>query len=156
MAMVHVCSTTYPHLASPRCRRYASEMFEQETAGVMVRAEPQFLPAESSPEQRRFVWAYTIEIENRTAQSLQLVSRYWRITDQNGVVQEVRGEGVIGQQPVIAPGDSFRYTSAAPLTAESGLMSGAYVMRGVSDDVSFDVSVPTFPLDPPQDARLAN
>lgn len=131
-------------------------MFEQETAGVVVRAEPQFLPAESDPAQSRFVWAYTIEIENRSPESVQLLSRYWRITDQNGAVQEVRGEGVIGQQPVIGPKESFRYTSAAPLAAASGIMSGAYTMRRVGDDTTFDIAVPTFPLDPPQQDRLAN
>ena len=101
-------------------------MYEQETSGVMVRVEPQFLPEESSPDEGRFVWAYTIEIENRSPESVQLVSRFWRITDENGLTQEVRGAGVIGQQPTIPPGESFRYTSAAPLAAPSGVMSGAY------------------------------
>jgi len=131
-------------------------MFEQETAGVVVRAEPQFLATESAADQGRFVWAYTIEIENRSDNAVQLLSRYWRITDENGLIQEVRGEGVIGQQPVIEPGESFRYTSAAPLAAPSGLMSGAYSMRRVGDGTMFDIAVPAFPLDPPVQARLAN
>jgi ApaG protein len=97
-------------------------MFERETDGVLVRVEPQFLPEESEPAEGRFVWAYTIEIENRTLETVQLVARTWRITDANGVTQEVHGAGVIGQQPVIGPGQSFRYTSAAPLAAPSGLM----------------------------------
>jgi ApaG protein len=74
-------------------------MYEQETAGMIVRVAPQFLPEESRPEDNRFVWAYTIEIENRRPDPVQLMSRYWRITDENGITQEVRGDGVIGEQP---------------------------------------------------------
>ena len=76
-------------------------MYEQETAGVMVRVDPQFVPEQSSPDQGRFLFAYTVEIENRGAGAVQLISRTWRITDENGVTQVVRGDGVIGQQPVI-------------------------------------------------------
>ncbi|MGH6952436.1 MAG: Co2+/Mg2+ efflux protein ApaG, partial [Vitreimonas sp.] len=85
-------------------------MYEQETSGMVVRVEPNFLAEESRPDEGRYVWAYTIEIENRTADPVKLLSRFWRITDENGLTQEVRGDGVIGQQPVIGPGQSFRYT----------------------------------------------
>jgi ApaG protein len=131
-------------------------MFEQQTSGLMVRVEPQYLDEESEPEENRFVWAYTIEIENHSPESVQLMSRHWRITDANGVTQEVRGSGVVGQQPVIPPGESFRYTSAAPLTAPSGVMVGAYSMLRLDDGESFDIAVPAFALDSPHETRLAN
>ena len=131
-------------------------MFEQETAGVMVRVEPRYLPEESAPEQSRYVWAYTIEIENRGAETVQLLSRYWRITDENGLTQEVRGPGVVGEQPVICPGKSFRYTSACPLAAPSGVMMGAYSMQRIGDGGAFDIAVPLFALDSPHQSKQAN
>jgi ApaG protein len=131
-------------------------MFEQETAGVLVRVEPQFLPEESEPDENRFVWAYTIEIENRTPETVQLLSRYWRIMDENGLTQEVRGAGVVGQQPVLAPGGSFRYTSACPLAAPSGVMVGTYSMLRLDRGEEFDIAVPAFPLDSPHQSKLAN
>lgn len=123
---------------------------------MIVRVEPQFLPAESAPDEGRFVWAYTIEIENRSANPVQLLSRFWRITDENGITQEVRGSGVIGQQPVINPGQSFRYTSAAPLAAPSGVMLGAYSMQRVENGEAFDIAVPAFALESPHQAKLVN
>jgi ApaG protein len=131
-------------------------MYEQETAGLVVRVDPQFMPEESAPDENRFVWSYTIEIENRSPGSVQLVSRFWRITDENGHTQEVRGPGVIGQQPVIAPGQRFRYTSAAPLAAPSGVMLGAYSMQRVENGEAFDIAVPAFALDSPHQARMLN
>jgi ApaG protein len=131
-------------------------MYEQETAGVMVRVDPQFAAEESEPDENRFVWTYTIEIENRSREAVQLVSRTWRITDANGVTQEVQGQGVVGQQPVIEPGESFRYTSAAPLAAPSGVMMGAYSMLRVAGGEEFDITVPAFALDSPHETRLAN
>lgn len=123
---------------------------------MIVRVEPQFLPAESAPDEGRFVWAYTIEIENRSTDPVQLLSRFWRITDENGITQEVRGSGVIGQQPVINPGQSFRYTSAAPLAAPSGVMLGAYSMQRVENGEAFDIAVPAFALESPHQAKLVN
>jgi ApaG protein len=131
-------------------------MYEQETAGFVVRVEPNFLPAESAPNEGRYVWAYTIEIENRSPATAQLISRFWRITDANGFTQEVRGPGVVGEQPVIHPGRSFRYTSACPLAAPSGVMSGAYSMQRIEDQSAFDIAVPLFALESPYNTRLAN
>ena len=131
-------------------------MYEQETAGVMVRVDPQFVPEQSSPDQGRFLFAYTVEIENRGAGAVQLISRTWRITDENGVTQVVRGDGVIGQQPVIEPGARFRYTSAAPLATPSGMMHGAYSMIRVKDGATFEIAVPLFVLESPHQARLVN
>jgi len=131
-------------------------MYEQETSGLLVRVEPRYLPEESAPDEGRYVWAYTIEIENRGEAAVQLISRFWRITDENGLTQEVEGPGVIGQQPVIGPGESFRYTSAAPLAAPSGMMMGAYSMRRIENGEAFDIAVPLFALDSPHDRRKAN
>ena len=131
-------------------------MYEQETSGLLVRVEPRFLPDESAPDENRYVWAYTIEIENRSAPAVQLMSRSWRITDENGFTQEVEGPGVVGQQPVLEPGQSFRYTSAAPLAAPSGVMMGAYSMRRLDGGDPFDIAVPLFALESPHHTRLAN
>lgn len=131
-------------------------MYEQETSGLLVRVEPQYLPDESAPDENRYVWAYTIEIENRSAPAVQLMSRHWRITDENGFTQEVEGPGVIGQQPVLEPGQSFRYTSAAPLAAPSGVMMGAYSMRRLDGGEGFEIAVPLFALDSPYHSKRAN
>lgn len=131
-------------------------MYEQETNGIIVRAEPAYLEAESAPEASRYVWAYTIEIENRSAEIVQLLHRHWRITDLNGLIQEVHGEGVIGQQPVIEPGEAFRYTSACPLDTPNGWMAGAYEMIALDRGEPFLVAIPPFALDSPHAERLAN
>jgi ApaG protein len=131
-------------------------MYEAETAGVVVRVEPQFLAQESDPDQGHFMWAYTVEIENRSAETVKLISRFWRIMDENGLTQEVRGAGVVGQQPVLGPGESFRYTSGTPLAAPSGVMVGTYSMLRVDKGESFDIAVPAFPLDSPHQSKLAN
>ena len=97
-------------------------MFERKTGDVIVRVEPDFLPEQSSPQDGRFIWAYTVEIENQSDTDLQVVERFWQIADSRGQVQEVRGEGVVGEKPVLRPGETFRYTSGAPLSAPSGMM----------------------------------
>jgi ApaG protein len=130
-------------------------MYEQETQGLVVRVAPAFVAEQSVPHEGRYVWAYTIEIENRGAVAVQLISRYWRITDENGHTQEVRGPGVVGEQPVIAPGGRYSYTSGCPLATPSGVMMGAYSMRSAEGDC-FDIAVPTFSLDSPYNDRRVN
>jgi ApaG protein len=131
-------------------------MFKATTDGIEIEASPAFLHAQSNPADGRFVWAYTIIIRNLGEETVQLLERYWRITDAAGVTQEVRGAGVIGQQPVLKPGESFTYTSAAPLAQASGLMSGRYTFRRLSDDERFDAEIPAFPLDSPHSGQRAN
>ena len=131
-------------------------MYELETAGLIVRVEPTYLAHESDPAAPRFVWAYAIEIENRTERSVQLLSRYWRITDETGITQEVRGAGVVGEQPMIEPGETYSYQSACPLITPAGVMVGAYTMRDAQSDVQFDIGVPAFALECPHAVRLAN
>ena len=123
-------------------------MYQAETHGVRVTAVPSFMERESSPAQGRYFWAYTIEILNRSAHTVQLMSRHWFITDGRGEVHEVRGEGVVGKQPVLRPGESFNYTSGCPLTTPDGSMHGFYAMQDENGTV-FDVEVPLFPLDSP-------
>ena len=123
-------------------------MYERLTRGIRVVVEPDYLEDQSSPDEHRFVWAYTIQIANEGGETVQLKTRRWRITDANGHTQEVKGAGVVGEQPVLHPGERFEYTSGAPLTTPSGFMVGAYVMENESGEV-FDVDIPAFSLDSP-------
>ena len=131
-------------------------MYEQVTEGIRVLVTPQFLPDESAPEESRFMWAYTIEINNLSHRTVQLINRYWRIVDGRGGVQEVRGEGVVGKQPTLMPGEGFAYTSGCPLTTPSGMMGGHYEMVDVSSGEDFIAVVPTFALESPQSQTRAN
>jgi ApaG protein len=125
-------------------------MYSHVTNSVTVNVEPVYLEDESEPDRDYFLWAYTISIENQGESAIRLRSRHWRITDSNGRVQEVRGEGVVGEQPVLSPGESFEYTSGVPLSTPSGIMVGAYVMETEGGD-SFTVAIPAFSLDSPFD-----
>jgi len=133
----------------------APDVYEAVTGGVVVRAAPVFLPEQSEPAERRWVWAYEIEIENRGRSPVQLVSRRWTITDAFGRVEEVQGPGVVGEQPVIRPGESFRYTSGCPLSTASGAMVGAYRMVDDAGEM-FEVDIPAFSLDVPSVRRTVN
>ncbi|QLP96120.1 MAG: Co2+/Mg2+ efflux protein ApaG [Rhodoblastus sp.] len=130
-------------------------MYEAITRTIRVTADPAFSPERSDAEARQFVWTYTITIANEGESAVQVMTRRWRITDAQGRTQEVSGSGVVGQQPIIAPGESFRYTSACPLTTPSGFMSGSY--RCVDEDGrAFDVEIPAFSLDCPHLRRVVN
>ncbi|PTQ08510.1 Co2+/Mg2+ efflux protein ApaG [Sphingomonas oleivorans] len=122
------------------------------TRGVTVRVAVSFLAEQSDPQQGRWFWAYHIRIENEGPAAVQLISRYWMITDGRGGQQEVEGEGVVGEQPVILPGQSYDYVSGCPLQTPTGAMEGSYHM--VSEDGSaFEVTIPRFPLVGPAVAR---
>lgn len=129
--------------------------YEAQTRGVRVRVTPTYLDGESEPEEGRWVWAYHIEIENRGDVEVQLLARRWVITDAMGHVEEVRGPGVVGEQPVIAPGQSYAYASGCPLATSSGSMQGAYRMVDETG-ASFDVAIPPFSLDVPDARRVLN
>ncbi len=129
--------------------------YEAETEGIIVRVRPMFIDEESSPEDDKFLWAYHIEIENRGKRTVQLMTRHWRITDGDGRLQEVKGEGVVGQQPVLRPGASFEYTSGCPLTTPSGVMQGAYQFEDESGSF-LEATIPLFALDSPYDERRPN
>jgi len=115
------------------------------TRGITVRVSVSFLPEQSEPGKGRWFWAYHVRVENGAAQAVQLVSREWIISDGRGVRHEVRGEGVVGEQPVLEPGGSFDYVSGCPLTTPTGAMEGRYFMIG-ADGASFPVDIPRFPL----------
>jgi ApaG protein len=123
-------------------------MYSATTHSIRVTVNPIYLEDQSSPEEDHYVWAYQVEIENLGADVVQLLSRYWHITDSQGRVQEVRGTGVVGEQPVLNPGESFNYTSGTPLPTPSGIMVGAYQMEANGGE-RFDVAVPPFSLDSP-------
>jgi len=123
-------------------------VFEEVTDGVRVLVQSFFLEDQSEPENERYVWAYRITIENQSDRMVQLLNRHWIITDANGHRQEVRGPGVVGEQPMLEPGDSFTYTSGTPLGTATGFMSGSYEMRD-EDEQRFTVAVPIFSLDSP-------
>lgn len=130
-------------------------MYRETTRALTVCVEPEFLESQSSPAEGRYVWAYHVRIENHGQDTVQLVRRYWRIVDGSGRVQEVRGSGVVGEQPVIRPGESFKYTSGAPLSIPGGMMMGSYQMVNEDGD-QFDVSIPAFSLDCPEALRVLN
>ena len=123
-------------------------MYEAVTDGIKVLVKPFFLEDQSSPAEHHYVWAYQISIENMSVETVQLRNRFWRITNAVGQVEEVQGPGVVGEQPVLGPGDSVQYTSGAPLTTSSGIMVGTYEMEG-ADGRMFDVAIPAFSLDSP-------
>ena len=130
-------------------------MYEETTQGVRVSVNPVYLENQSEPERGHYVWAYQVRIENDSLETVQLRSRHWRITDVNGLVQEVRGAGVVGEQPVLEPGESFEYTSGTPLNAPSGIMVGSYEMQTDEGDV-IEVGIPAFSLDSPHQVVRPN
>jgi ApaG protein len=124
-------------------------MYSETTRAIKVTVRPVYLEQHSSPPDNHYVWAYHVRIENTGAETVQLRNRHWRITDSGGRLQEVRGPGVVGEQPVLAPGEAFEYTSSCPLTTPSGFMIGDYEMETKSGE-RFLVRVPAFSLDVPQ------
>jgi ApaG protein len=130
-------------------------MYSATTKEITVTVRPVWLEEQSDPAAGRFVWAYHVRIENNSAGQVQLLSRYWHITDGMGRVQEVRGPGVVGEQPVLQPGESFEYASGTPLATPSGIMVGHYVMSDARGN-RFEVAVPAFSLDSPQARRVMN
>ena len=127
-------------------------MYERTTRGIRVKVRPNFLESQSDPDDGRFVWAYTVRIENNSSDAVRLRTRYWRITDAKGLTEEVSGAGVVGEQPVIKPGEGYEYTSGAPLATPSGMMVGRYGMETATGE-TFEVDIPAFSLDSPHEQR---
>lgn len=130
-------------------------MYSAVTRAIRVSVKPQYLEDESIPAEGQYLWAYTVRIENEGDRPVQLRLRYWRIVDANGKVDEVRGPGVVGVEPLIAPGEMFEYTSACPLSTTSGFMVGHYTMEA-DDGERFDVQVPAFSLDHPEQQTVVH
>ncbi|WP_423601705.1 Co2+/Mg2+ efflux protein ApaG [Sphingomonas sp. MS122] len=118
---------------------------EETTRDIVVRVSVSYLPEQSEPERGRWFWAYHIRIENEGHQAVQLLTRHWIITDGRGSRHSVEGEGVVGEQPMIAPGASYDYVSGCPLATPTGSMQGSYRMVG-ADGMEFDVAIPKFSL----------
>ena len=125
------------------------------TRGIAVSVEPTYLEAKSSPRNSQYVWAYRVSIENQGWETVQLLSRHWMITNAHGELNEVKGPGVVGEQPILKPGESFEYTSGAPLNTPWGMMGGAYQMESESGE-QFDIEIPTFSLDSPGQGLVVN
>ncbi len=130
-------------------------MYRAVTRQIEVTVEPNFLPEKSSVADGRWFWSYTVVITNTGEDTVKLRSRHWIITNGVGRQQEVRGEGVVGEQPVLAPGERFEYTSGVPLPTASGFMTGRYQMVSESGE-RFEIDVPTFSLDSPDNKRVLN
>ena len=129
--------------------------YQETTRAITVTVEPTYLEDQSSPEESHYVWKYHVRIDNGGEQTVQLRNRHWRITDSLGRVQEVRGPGVVGEQPILHPGESFEYTSGTPLKTPSGIMVGTYQMEGQGGE-RFDIAIPAFSLDSPHQAIRLN
>jgi ApaG protein len=123
-------------------------MFRETTRDITVSVEPRYLEDQSQPAEGRFVWAYRVRIENHGGETVQLLNRHWRIVDGQGRMREVKGPGVVGQQPVLAPGAAHEYESGCPLPTPSGFMHGSYEMA-LPDGSRFEARIPMFSLDSP-------
>ena len=130
-------------------------MYKTTTRAIDVSVEPFYLAEQSEPEKDRWVFGYRVRIENAGTETVQLLTRHWRITDGRGRMVEVRGEGVVGEQPRLEPGESFQYTSGTPLPTPSGIMAGSYEMVNEVGE-RFDVTIPAFALDAPGVRRALN
>ena len=130
-------------------------MYRAITRQIEVTVEPSFQPEHSSAEKREYFWSYTIVITNTGNETVQLRTRHWLITDASGRQKVVDGEGVVGEQPVLGPGERFEYTSGVPLATASGFMTGRYQMVSDSGE-QFEIDVPTFSLDSPDSKRTLN
>jgi ApaG protein len=131
-----------------------TEAYSRTTRGIQVSVRSFYLADQSQPDEAKYVWAYQIRIENRGTATVQLLRRTWLITDARGRVQRVHGEGVVGQLPVLDPGEAFEYTSGTPLDTPSGFMSGTYHMIETASGEPFDVTIPSFSLDSPHQRGL--
>ncbi len=141
--------------AAPAGNGGARDDYALTTRGVTVTVRSFFLADQSSPDENRFVWAYRVRIENRGTDTVRLLRRTWQITDARGRTQHVHGPGVVGEQPLLEPGQAFEYTSGTPLDTPSGFMAGAYHMNVPESGENFDVAIPAFSLDSPhQSGRI--
>ena len=130
-------------------------MYSRVTQDIKVSVRSEFSPEHSEPSDSRYFWTYTIEISNLGVRTVQLTHRHWKITDGQGQLEEVRGPGVVGEQPTLKPGQSFSYASGCPLKTPSGIMVGSYRMVD-EEGRAFEVAIPPFSLDSPYAKRVLN
>ena len=132
----------------PATLAYVVHMYNSTTSDISVSVLPVYIDERSKPAKGQYFWAYRVVIQNQSSKTVQLISRYWHIRDGNGKVQEVSGSGVVGEKPVIEPGQSYEYTSGCPLKTTSGIMSGHYMMKTPEGKI-LKIAIPTFSLDLP-------
>ena len=130
-------------------------VYEARTRDILVRVAPAYMAEQSRPDEGQWLWSYVVEIENHGTQTVTLMSRHWIITDARNRVEEVKGPGVVGEQPVLGPREAFRYNSGCPLTTPSGSMRGTYQMVTAAGE-AFDVEIPAFSLHLPGALRRVN
>lgn len=130
--------------------------FTAQTGDIVVNVRPFWVDDHSAPDEHRYVWLYHVIIENNGDENIQLLSRSWVITDDRGEQERVHGEGVVGEQPIIAPKASYQYTSGAELKTPSGFMEGVFHMIAPASEYRFDVAVPAFSLDSPHHMGMAH
>ena len=130
-------------------------MYIKTTRSIKITVTPAYLADQSDPQGQHYAWSYTIQLENLGHETVQLINRYWHITDAQGSVQEVRGAGVVGEQPILTPGDHYHYTSGAALRTPSGIMVGNYEMETDSGE-RFLIDIPAFSLDSPDQVMRPN
>jgi len=130
-------------------------MYEKTTKEISITVRPFYLDEQSSPDEEHYVWAYRVRIENCGDQTVRLINRHWRITDKLGRMQEHKGPGVVGEQPILKPGETYEYTSGTPLPTPSGIMIGSYEMESEAGK-RFEVEIPAFSLDSPYDSATVN
>ena len=130
-------------------------MYTKTTKNINITVNPYYLEDQSEPDEQHYVWAYQVTINNIGSEIVQLKNRFWKITDSNGAEQEVRGEGVVGEQPILNPGEKFEYTSGTPLSTPSGFMEGHYEME-TNKGKRFEASIPLFSLDSPHTSKKLN
>ena len=123
-------------------------MYTKTTKKINITVNPYYLEEQSEPDEQHYVWAYQVTINNLSKETVQLKNRYWKITDSNGSKQEVKGQGVVGEQPILNPGEKSEYTSGTPLSTPSGFMEGYYEMETKNGN-KFEASIPLFSLDAP-------
>ena len=130
-------------------------MYTKTTKSINITVNPYYLEDQSEPDEQHYVWAYRVTINNQGKDVVQLKNRFWKITDSNGTKQEVSGEGVVGEQPILNPGEKFEYTSGTPLSTPSGFMEGHYEMETKSGS-KFEAYIPQFSLDSPFTSKKLN
>ncbi|NWG93039.1 MAG: Co2+/Mg2+ efflux protein ApaG [Parvularculaceae bacterium] len=130
-------------------------MYERVTKGIKVSVRSTFLENQSDPSDDLYVWSYTVRIHNRSRETVRLRTRHWLITNAKGLTEEVKGVGVVGEQPLIRPGERYEYTSGVPLSTPSGMMVGRYGMES-EEGVLFEVDIPAFSLDSPHERSRAH
>lgn len=127
--------------------------YKKTTQGITVSVTPIFLEDQSEPMDENYTWAYFVRLENEGDKTVQLISRHWKITDANGITQEVKGPGVVGEKPSLKPGESYEYSSGTVLNTPSGIMLGTYQMIAEQGDM-FDAVIPAFSLDSPMQPKV--